>query len=95
MNPFPPQSVLEHRAALLYVCFHPSTGFQEEIEDENRVDISICINQILRKYLKPDYMKNSSTIFLNLLPNDETSSVMIQQRILKLLNEVGRSKPLE
>lgn len=95
MNPFPPQSVLEHGEAPLHVCFHPPTGFQEEIEDENRVDISICINQILRKYLKPDYMKNSSTIFLNLLPNDETSSVMIQQRILKLLNEVERLKSLE
>lgn len=32
-------------------------------------------------------MKNSSTIFLNLLPNDETSSMMTQQRILQLLNE--------
>ena len=32
-------------------------------------------------------MKNSSTIFLNLLPNDETSSMMTQQKILKLLNE--------
>jgi len=32
-------------------------------------------------------MKNSSTVFLNLLPNDETGSMMIQQRILKLLNE--------
>lgn len=32
-------------------------------------------------------MKNSSTIFLNLLPNDETSSMMTQQRLLKLLNE--------
>ncbi|CRK87905.1 CLUMA_CG001692, isoform A [Clunio marinus] len=53
----------------------------------NRFDVSICVNQILRKYLKPDYMKNSSTIFLNLLPNGETSSMMTQQRILKLLNE--------
>lgn len=61
--------------------------FQEQIEDENQVDISICINSILRKYLKPDYLKNSSTIFLNLLPNDETGSMMTQQRILKLLNE--------
>lgn len=32
-------------------------------------------------------MKNSSTVFLNLLPNDETSSMMTQQRILSLLNE--------
>lgn len=57
------------------------------MEDENQVDVSICINHIIRKYLKPDYLKNSSTIFLNLLPNDETSSMMIQQRILRLLNE--------
>lgn len=32
-------------------------------------------------------MKNSSTVFLNLLPNDETSSMMTQETILKLLNE--------
>lgn len=32
-------------------------------------------------------MKNSSTVFLNLLPNDETGSMMTQQRILHLLNE--------
>lgn len=32
-------------------------------------------------------MKNSSTVFLNLLPNDETGSMMTQQRILRLLNE--------
>lgn len=37
--------------------------------------------------MKPDYLKDSSTIFLNLLPNDETGSMMIQQRILNLLNE--------
>lgn len=67
--------------------FSCSTEFQDQIEDETRVDVSICINRILRKYLKPDYLKDSSTIFLNLLPNDETGSMMIQQRILKLLNE--------
>lgn len=32
-------------------------------------------------------MKNSSTVFLNLLPEDETNSMMTQQKILKLLNE--------
>jgi hypothetical protein len=32
-------------------------------------------------------MKNSSTVFLNLLPNDETGAMMAQQKILKLLNE--------
>jgi hypothetical protein len=32
-------------------------------------------------------LKNSSTVFLNLLPEDETSSMMTQQKILKLLNE--------
>ncbi|CRK87864.1 CLUMA_CG001651, isoform A [Clunio marinus] len=68
-------------------CMTFFTELQSEITDENRFDISICVNEILRKYLKPDYMKNSSTIFLNLLPNFETTSMMTQQRILKLLNE--------
>lgn len=61
--------------------------FQEKLDDESRVDISICVNAILRKYLKNDYLKNSSTVFLNLLPNDETSSMTTQERILRLLNE--------
>lgn len=59
----------------------------EQIDDVGKFDISICVNQIIRKYLANDYMKNSSTVFLNLLPNDETGSMMVQQRILKLLNE--------
>lgn len=59
----------------------------EQIDDAGQFDISICVNQIIRKYLAKDYMKNSSTVFLNLLPNDETGSMMVQQRILKLLNE--------
>jgi hypothetical protein len=32
-------------------------------------------------------LKNTSTVFLNLLPNDETGSMIIQQKILSLLNE--------
>jgi hypothetical protein len=63
------------------------TDLLEQIEESDRIDISICINQIIRKYLRADYMKNSSTVFLNLLPNDETGSMMAQQRILQLLNE--------
>ena len=59
----------------------------EQIDDTDRFDISICVNQIIQKYLQKDYMKNSSTVFLNLLPNDETGSMMVQQRILNLLNE--------
>jgi uncharacterized protein YjaG (DUF416 family) len=59
----------------------------EQIDDSGQFDISICVNQIIRKYLRKDYSKNSSTVFLNLLPNDETGSMMVQQRILKLLNE--------
>lgn len=59
----------------------------EQIDDSGRFDISICVNQIIQKYLQKDYMKNSSTVFLNLLPNDETGSMMVQQRILNLLNE--------
>lgn len=73
--------------SILLNHFHLNTDFQTQIDDEARADISICVNQILRKYLKSDYMKNSSTVFLNLLPNDETGSMMTQQRILRLLNE--------
>lgn len=69
-------------------CFRfKFADFQEKLDDESRIDISICVNAILRKYLKNDYLKNSSTIFLNLLPNDETSSMATQERILRLLNE--------
>lgn len=59
----------------------------EQVVDGGRIDISYCVNQLVRKYLQHDYLKNSSTIFLNLLPDDETSSMMTQQKILKLLNE--------
>lgn len=59
----------------------------DEIEEAGKFDVSICVNQIIRKYLAKDYLKNTSTVFLNLLPNDETGSMMVQQKILKLLYE--------
>lgn len=60
---------------------------QMKINGEDRVDISICVNAIVRKYLKKDYLKNSSTVFLNLLPNDEASSMETQEKILRLFHE--------
>lgn len=55
----------------------------QTVEESEKFDISICVNHLVRKYMK----ENSSTIFLNLLPDDETTSMLTQEKILRLLNE--------
>lgn len=58
-----------------------------DIVGDSKVEIAPCVKQLSQKYFKADYGKKSSTVFLNLLPDDETNSMLLQQKVLELLNE--------